>query len=117
MQQPRTFTDELYQWNQTSLIISAVTTTLNFILLLYSLNVNDGVVFFLSLCSVIIQSIIVCSPAIHYPVDFDNTQVSAMDHLYRPYSTLPRGPLKPRPLMYHTSVPGSHNIRDNSGSW
>jgi hypothetical protein len=63
--------NELYQWSQTSAMISAVTIALNFFLVLYSLNVNDSVVFFISICCVVIQSIVACSPAVHFPSEFE----------------------------------------------
>ena len=57
--------DEVFQWNQTNAMISAVTIMLSVFLVMYSINVNDGVVFFASICTVIIQSVVVCSPVAH----------------------------------------------------
>ncbi len=94
--------DEVYQWNQTNAMISAVTMMLSVFLVMYSINVNDGVVFFASICSVIIQSVVVCSPVAH-PTGGDcenmglGTDRVAFMQPFPPLQTYV--PLKPRQVL------------------
>ncbi len=93
--------DEVYQWNQTNAMISIVSMMLSAFLVMYSINVNDGVVFFASICSVIVQSVVVCSPVAHSGPDCELAASGAerapfMQPFPGPPTVLP---LKPRSFL------------------
>ena len=93
--------DEVYQWNQTNAMISIVTMMLSAFLVIYSINVNDGIVFFASICSVIVQSVVVCSPVAHSGPDCELAGSGAERASFMQPFPLPLTcvPLEPRSVL------------------
>jgi hypothetical protein len=111
MQDRASLDRELFQWTQTSAMISAVTVFLNFFLVVYSLNVNDGVVFFISVCCVVIQSIVVCSPGAHYSYPSEVEYVVSQANFASPYGAMlpQRSYIGARPHVLQFATPGSND--------
>ncbi len=88
------YVNDLIQWNKTNAMISSVGIVVSLFLIFYSIHVDDGVVFLFSMCNVIIQSVIVCSPVFTLPDDF------VVAPPFHPYASPPCAPLKPRQVVH-----------------
>jgi hypothetical protein len=100
------YVNNVIQWSQTNAMISAVGIVLSLFLIFYSIHTEDGVVFLFSVCNVIIQSVIVCSPVFNSPNDLDSLPVYTT-RPYRPYPLQYQAcsPLRPRTVLHFESFP------------
>ena len=102
------YVNDLIQWSQTNAMISAVGIVLSLFLIFYSIHVNDGVVFLFSVCNVIIQSVVVCSPVFNSPNDFECAPVFSNPRSFvRPYPIQFQAcaPLRPRTVLQFEPFP------------